>query len=129
VNFLFDAQLPRRLAVRLRELGHDTVHTLDLPRANKTTDEEINEISVRELRVVVTRTRTSSTRSFFAGNEQRQTVDALLKYYGDRISQWLSDLTHREEPWLDARKDLSPGERGSQVISHASMAEYYGSLV
>lgn len=55
MNFLFDAQLPRRLAVRLRELGHDTIHTLDLPRANKTTDDEINELSVRELRVVVTK--------------------------------------------------------------------------
>jgi predicted nuclease of predicted toxin-antitoxin system len=55
VNFLFDAQLPRRLAVRLRELGHDTIHTLDFPRANRTTDQEINEISVRELRTVVTK--------------------------------------------------------------------------
>jgi uncharacterized phage-associated protein len=48
---------------------------------------------------------------------------------GDRPSQWLSDLTHRESPWLDARKGLGPGERGSQVISHASLAEYYGSLI
>lgn len=60
--------------------------------------------------------------------EQRQTIDAVLNYYGDKSSQWLSDLTHREEPWLEARKGLGPGERGSQAISHASMAEYYGSL-
>ena len=60
---------------------------------------------------------------------QRQTIDAVLKYYGDRPSQWLSDLTHREAPWLEARQGLSPGERGCQVISHASMAEYYGSLI
>ena len=55
MNFLFDAQLPRRLAVCLREQGHDTIHTLDLPRANKTHDQEINELSVRESRVVVTK--------------------------------------------------------------------------
>jgi predicted nuclease of predicted toxin-antitoxin system len=55
VNFLFDAQLPRRLAVRLRELGHDAIHTLDLPRANQTTDLEITELSVRQSRVVVTK--------------------------------------------------------------------------
>ena len=60
---------------------------------------------------------------------QRQTIDAVLKYYGDKSSQWLSDLTHREAPWVEAREGLSPGERGSQTISHASMAEYYGSLI
>ncbi len=59
---------------------------------------------------------------------QRDSVDAVLKYYGDRSSQWLSDLTHREDPWLDARKGLGPGERGSKEISLASMAEYYASL-
>jgi len=61
--------------------------------------------------------------------KQKESIDAVLKYYGDRPSQWLGDLTHREAPWLDARKGLGPGERGSQVISHASMAEYYGSLI
>src|SRR5262245_26793922 len=52
---------------------------------------------------------------------QRKSVDAVLRYYGPRTSQWLSDLTHREEPWLEARQGLGPGERGSAVISHASM--------
>ena len=63
------------------------------------------------------------------GDKQRKSVDAVLRYYGDRSSQWLSDLTHREDPWLDARQGLGPGERGTRVISLASMAEYYGSLV
>lgn len=61
--------------------------------------------------------------------KQRQSIDAVLRYYAGKSSQWLSDLTHREDPWVDARHGLGPGERGSQVISHASMAEYYGSLV
>ena len=55
MNFLVDAHLPRRLAQRLSEAGHDAVHTLDLPRKNRTTDNEIHEISVRERRVVVTK--------------------------------------------------------------------------
>lgn len=55
MNFLLDAQLPRRLAFLLRERGHEAVHTLDLPRANKTSDHEINDLSVRELRVVVSK--------------------------------------------------------------------------
>lgn len=59
---------------------------------------------------------------------QRETVDAVLKFYGDKSSQWLSDLTHREEPWREARRGLAPGERGNHEISHAAMAEYYGGL-
>jgi predicted nuclease of predicted toxin-antitoxin system len=39
----------------LRDAGHDTVHTLDLPNANRTTDAEINERSARDLRVVITK--------------------------------------------------------------------------
>lgn len=59
---------------------------------------------------------------------QKETVDSVLEYYGDRSSQWLSDLTHMEEPWKNARQGLAPGERGSNEITLASMAEYYSSL-
>jgi predicted nuclease of predicted toxin-antitoxin system len=55
VKFLVDAHLPRRLVHRLRQIGHDAVHTLDLPQGNRTTDAEINEIVARERRVVVTK--------------------------------------------------------------------------
>jgi uncharacterized phage-associated protein len=59
---------------------------------------------------------------------QRETVDAVLGYYGDKTSQWLSDLTHAENPWREARGTLAPGERGSRLISHAAMHEYYSGL-
>jgi len=55
VKFLVDAQLPRRLALAMSAQGHDVLHTLDLPEANKTTDEQINELSEREERVVITK--------------------------------------------------------------------------
>jgi uncharacterized phage-associated protein len=58
----------------------------------------------------------------------KETIDAVLKFYGDRSSQWLSELTHQEAPWLEARLGLAIGERGNQEITLASMAEYYGSL-
>lgn len=56
---------------------------------------------------------------------QRETVDAVLNYYGNKSSQWLSDLTHREAPWVQARKGLEPGDPSKRLISLASMAEYY----
>ena len=60
--------------------------------------------------------------------KERETVDAVLKFYGDKTSHWLSILTHRERPWLDARQGLDPSERSGAEITLASMAEYYGGL-
>lgn len=56
---------------------------------------------------------------------QKDTVDAIIRDYGSKSSQWLSNLTHSEQPWLDARKGLAPGKRGNREIPLASMAEYY----
>jgi uncharacterized phage-associated protein len=60
--------------------------------------------------------------------EQKDTIDHVLKAYGDKTAQWLSDLTHMEEPWIEARKGLSPGERGKVEIKLATMHEYYSSI-
>lgn len=61
-------------------------------------------------------------------DEQKDTINKVLAFYGDKSSQWLSDLTHNEAPWLEARVGLYPGERGNNVIKLASMHEYYSSL-
>lgn len=60
---------------------------------------------------------------------QREDVDLVLDYYGKKSSFELSQLTHAERPWIEARKGLAPGSRGNQEITLASMAEYYGGLV
>lgn len=57
-----------------------------------------------------------------------ETIDAVLQHYGEKSSQWLSDLSHAESPWRDARDGLPLDERGNRVISHASLAEFYGGL-
>ena len=59
---------------------------------------------------------------------ERDTVDAVIKYYGDKTSDWFSELTHMERPWVDAQKGIPPGERGNTEITHAAMVEYYSSL-
>ena len=61
--------------------------------------------------------------------EQQDTVDAVLKYYGHRSAQWLIELTHIEDPWVQARKGLPTLERGNRVISLDVMADYYSSLL
>lgn len=55
MKFLVDAQLPQHLAASLKWSGHDVLHTLDLPSGNLTPDWRINEISVAEQRIVVTK--------------------------------------------------------------------------
>lgn len=55
MNFLVDAHVPPSLRVVLRDAGHDAVHTRELPAQNRTPDTAINELSVREQRVVVTK--------------------------------------------------------------------------
>lgn len=55
MKFLIDAQLPRRLAHLLREAGFEAVHTLDLPLGNRTPDRIINELSIRDEYVVVSK--------------------------------------------------------------------------
>jgi hypothetical protein len=42
LNFLIDAQVPRRMAAWLTAVGCSAVLTLDLPDGNRTTDEQIN---------------------------------------------------------------------------------------
>ena len=61
-------------------------------------------------------------------NHQKDTIDAVLKHYGNRTSQWLIDLCHHEEPWVNARNGLLSGQRGSKEIKIADMADYYSSL-
>jgi predicted nuclease of predicted toxin-antitoxin system len=55
MKFLVDAQLPRRLTALLQHAGHDAIHTLDLPLGNRTTDTVINQLSLSEQRVVITK--------------------------------------------------------------------------
>lgn len=60
--------------------------------------------------------------------EQLETIDSVLDYYGDRDSHYLSELTHKESPWKEARTGISPGERCNVVISKDSMQQYYAGL-
>jgi predicted nuclease of predicted toxin-antitoxin system len=55
MKFLIDAQLPHRLSRWLQAEGHDAVHTRDLPEKNQTIDTIINEFSIREQRVLITK--------------------------------------------------------------------------
>ena len=62
------------------------------------------------------------------GQEQQDTVDAVLEYYGNQSAQWLIDLSHMETPWIQMRQGLPIQERGNRVIRLDMIADYYSSL-
>jgi len=59
---------------------------------------------------------------------ERETIDAVIRDYGDKPGHWLRALTHLEDPWRQAREGIPLMERGSKEISQDSMRLYYGSI-
>lgn len=55
MKFLVDAQMPRSLAEFLVTNGLDAIHTLDLPDANRTSDQAIIDLCDKDNRVVVSK--------------------------------------------------------------------------
>ena len=55
MKFLIDAQLPKSLRDLFIAKGFDCIHTSDLKSGNDTTDKSINEISIKEKRIVITK--------------------------------------------------------------------------
>lgn len=66
--------------------------------------------------------------NFSFSRSQRETMDKVLDYYGDKTPVWLSDLTHKESPWIIARDGIPNGAACSNVITLDSMQQYYGGL-
>jgi uncharacterized phage-associated protein len=62
------------------------------------------------------------------GDDERETIDAVLRQYGRLSGRKLSHLTHSEGPWRDARKGLGPSDPSSAVINKSVMQEFYGAL-
>lgn len=59
---------------------------------------------------------------------QKETIDAVLDFYGDKPAQWLIDLSHQEQPWQKTRKNLAPSVPSNRIIPLDLIAEYYSSL-
>ena len=60
--------------------------------------------------------------------DEKDTIDTVLRAYGDMEPYQLRAQTHAESPWKEARHGLDEFERGNTIISKGSMETYYGSL-
>lgn len=61
-------------------------------------------------------------------DNQKDTITRVFDYYGSHDAQWLSQLTHMEDPWIKARQGMPSGAGCSNIITKESMAMYYGGL-
>lgn len=55
MKFLIDAHLPKSIKFHFNKLGYDVIHTLDLLKKNRTSDKEIERLSISEKRVLITK--------------------------------------------------------------------------
>ena len=60
--------------------------------------------------------------------DEQETINSVLDYYGNRPGYWLRELTHLEDPWIQARGGLPLREPSNNEITNQTMRLYYGSL-
>lgn len=98
MKFLIDAQLPVRLAARLRECGHDVVHTSSLPDGNRTTDQQIASLADQEIRVVVSKDADFRNNHLLLGSPVQLLVVATGNISNDDlldlVESRLADISH-----------------------------------
>ena len=63
-------------------------------------------------------------------SEQILTINTIKEFYGKYSAAWLSELTHREQPWKETRTKahVQDGDRCSAIISKELIKNYYSSL-
>lgn len=59
---------------------------------------------------------------------QKDTIDRVVVHYGIHNAQWLSQLTHMEDPWNQARENVLQNGKCDNIITKESMAMYYGGI-
>lgn len=62
-------------------------------------------------------------------DNQKAVMDGVIRNYGRETGRALSKRTHREAPWLHARKNVPKGARCNNNIKWSDMKNYYSSLV
>lgn len=69
------------------------------------------------------------SKSVNLSSETQKIIDAVFDVYGHLDAEYLEALTHREDPWLDARQGLMPYDSSNKIISVKSMRNFYGSKI
>lgn len=66
--------------------------------------------------------------TYALSDDEKESVDIILRDYGNMEPYDLRELSHSESPWKDARGNLPEDAKCNKIITKDSMGEYYGSL-
>jgi uncharacterized phage-associated protein len=58
-------------------------------------------------------------------DQERAHIDAVLEVYANFTGDQLEEMTHREEPWLQARAGVAPSARSENHLSEDVMQKFY----
>lgn len=61
-------------------------------------------------------------------DDEKDSIDIIIRDYGDLEPYDLREMSHAEAPWKDARGSLSEGAKCTNEITLEAMGTYYGSL-
>ena len=60
--------------------------------------------------------------------DEKETIDADLGAYGHLSGQQLSDLSHSERPWREAREGVEDGASSTNEVSQEIMQDFYSAM-
>lgn len=61
--------------------------------------------------------------------EQIDLIDEVLSLYKDESGIALEGITHKQSPWINARKGYAAGDKCEKIINKNEMKEYFSSLI
>ena len=93
---------------------------------NKELWDAFKDISYRQITVSDFKERMINTTSF--DDTEVSLLERVWETYGEFEGYQLEALTHEETPWKEQRTGLAPDQPGYNVISPASMHDYYLSV-
>lgn len=62
-------------------------------------------------------------------DDDKNCIDNVLEVYAGYSGTQLEDMTHREKPWIEARKGYPASARCEVEVKEDTMRQYYGSLL
>lgn len=70
-----------------------------------------------------------SDKNFIFTNTELDLLEKVYETYGDYTADELEAISHKEIPWLNARKGCDPYEYSRNPISMRDMRNYYGERI
>ncbi|MGY4567535.1 type II toxin-antitoxin system antitoxin SocA domain-containing protein [Bradyrhizobium sp. USDA 3256] len=56
---------------------------------------------------------------------ERALINSILEVYAPLSGDQLEEMTHREDPWIEARRGVPPSARSETYINETTMQNYY----